>query len=205
LQEKLDANVRVEGERRLKALEVQLAQAETAKKEKDMATRYHRIKFFGNSIPDRQKVVRKIHQAKKQLAEAIDDEAKAPLKAALRECRVKLNYILHYPRTEKYISLFPPEVREAGPSNAPHVSNPAQENILSDIRRQMDDGSLPDEPEMHLEKSAQKQTSGRHAKALPSLTKMSVSETPHLKPKTFQSVAQDDFFGEDTDGNDEDD
>jgi hypothetical protein len=41
--------VRVETERRLKALEADLAKAERAKKERTMAQRYHKVKFFGMS------------------------------------------------------------------------------------------------------------------------------------------------------------
>lgn len=47
LQDNLAADVRVETERRLKALEAELAQAELANRERTMATRYHKVKFFG--------------------------------------------------------------------------------------------------------------------------------------------------------------
>jgi len=43
----LAANVRVETERRLKALEADLARAETSKKERAYAVKYHKVKFFG--------------------------------------------------------------------------------------------------------------------------------------------------------------
>ena len=46
-QDKLAADVRVETERRLKALEADLAKAERARKERTMAQRYHKVKFFG--------------------------------------------------------------------------------------------------------------------------------------------------------------
>src|SRR6267154_4955500 len=45
--EHLAADVRVETERRLKALEADLARAETAKKERTYAVKYHKVKFFG--------------------------------------------------------------------------------------------------------------------------------------------------------------
>jgi hypothetical protein len=45
--ESLAANVRVETERRLKALEADLARAETARKERTYAIKYHKVKFFG--------------------------------------------------------------------------------------------------------------------------------------------------------------
>jgi hypothetical protein len=46
-QESLGADVRIEAERKLKALEADLVVAETANKARDMATRYHKVKFFG--------------------------------------------------------------------------------------------------------------------------------------------------------------
>jgi rRNA-processing protein Efg1 len=46
-QDKLAADKRVETERRIKALEAELEQAEQAEKERAMAVRYHKVKFFG--------------------------------------------------------------------------------------------------------------------------------------------------------------
>jgi hypothetical protein len=46
-QEGLGADVRIEAERKLKALEADLVVAETANKERALATRYHKVKFFG--------------------------------------------------------------------------------------------------------------------------------------------------------------
>lgn len=46
-QEDLRADVRVEAERKLKALEADLATGERANKERALATRYHKVKFFG--------------------------------------------------------------------------------------------------------------------------------------------------------------
>ena len=46
-QDDLGADVRIESERKLKALEADLVVATRAKTERAMATRYHRVKFFG--------------------------------------------------------------------------------------------------------------------------------------------------------------
>ena len=46
-QEGLAADIRVESERKLKALETDLVAAEKANKERTLATRYHKVKFFG--------------------------------------------------------------------------------------------------------------------------------------------------------------
>lgn len=46
-QEGLGADVRIEAERKLKALGADLVVAERANKERALATRYHKVKFFG--------------------------------------------------------------------------------------------------------------------------------------------------------------
>lgn len=52
IQDDLAADVRVETERRLKSLQKDLENAEIANKERGLAVRYHKVKFFGQSIPD---------------------------------------------------------------------------------------------------------------------------------------------------------
>lgn len=49
----LAADVRVETERRLKALEADLARAEQSRKERRFATKYHKVKFFGELVTTR--------------------------------------------------------------------------------------------------------------------------------------------------------
>lgn len=49
IQDNLAADVRVETERRLKSLQKDLEKAETANKERALAVRYHKVKFFGQS------------------------------------------------------------------------------------------------------------------------------------------------------------
>ncbi|KAH8110443.1 hypothetical protein DFH11DRAFT_1621532 [Phellopilus nigrolimitatus] len=91
----LAADVRVETERRLRALEADLETAVRNRKERTLATKYHKVKFF-----ERKKVSRKIKQVKKELAAAEADSSasskKAPtqLEHALFELRVDLHYIL---------------------------------------------------------------------------------------------------------------
>ncbi|KIJ15616.1 hypothetical protein PAXINDRAFT_39723, partial [Paxillus involutus ATCC 200175] len=84
----LAADVRVETERRMKALDADLVRAEGARKERNFAVKYHKIKFF-----ERQKVVRKINQTKRSLENSEGEERKK-LESALGDLRVDLNYIL---------------------------------------------------------------------------------------------------------------
>lgn len=95
----------METERRLKALELELQQAELAKKERGFALRYHKIKFFGAFLqplfrkvfmwfPERQKVTRKLKQVKKGLESESNAASEIKLSSELDDLRVDLNYIL---------------------------------------------------------------------------------------------------------------
>ncbi|KAG6878006.1 hypothetical protein C0993_000966 [Termitomyces sp. T159_Od127] len=145
--DKLAANVRVETERRIRALEADLAQAEVARAERANATRYHKVKFF-----ERKKVVRRLTQTKKRLESTADDDdaSKPRLLQTLADLRVDLNYILHYPKTKKYISLFPPALRADAPQPQP-PENPESQDVRKWIKARMDAGELPAEPELHLD------------------------------------------------------
>ncbi|KIJ95096.1 hypothetical protein K443DRAFT_683278 [Laccaria amethystina LaAM-08-1] len=144
----LAADVRVETERRLKALEAELHQAEIANKERALAVRYHKVKFF-----ERQKVTRKLKQAKARLESASGSE-KETIASEVSALRVDLNYTLHYPKSQKYISLFPPEIRKGttAPSQAEAATTAkAREEIRSSIRLCMGKGELSVEPELHMD------------------------------------------------------
>ena len=108
VQDTLAADVRVNTERRLKVLEAQLAEAERSRKERAIAQRYHRVKFFGmdtrastrrliltsDTFIERQKVTRKIKQTKRQLEGDIKKKERKRLEQSLMELRIDLNYIL---------------------------------------------------------------------------------------------------------------
>ncbi|ETW74615.1 hypothetical protein HETIRDRAFT_430930 [Heterobasidion irregulare TC 32-1] len=146
----LAANVRVETERRLKSLEGDLAKAEVGNKERTMAMRYHKVKFF-----DRQKLERKIKQTKKQLDDPeLSSKKKKSVESALFELRVDLNYVTNYPKTEKYISLFPPDVRTHEGAAPVHqlvstgVTDIRREELRAHIRERMQAGQMSTEPEL---------------------------------------------------------
>ncbi|KDQ56291.1 hypothetical protein JAAARDRAFT_104483, partial [Jaapia argillacea MUCL 33604] len=204
----LAADVRVATERRLKSLEGDLAKAEIAKKERTLAVRYHKIKFF-----ERQKVCRKISQTKTRLSEDdLSGSSRKKLQNALKELRVDLNYILYYPRLEKYISLFPPEVRH-GEGAAPATDQEAnKEDAKTDLKRQelrartrerMGSGELSSEPELHLG------SNHRRPAGDPDARKVGVAlgqKKQGKRSKTDESpeeVQQDHFFGEDDDDEEE--
>ncbi|KAL5531806.1 EFG1 [Sanghuangporus sanghuang] len=156
----LAADVRVETERRLKSLESDLRTAELKRKERDMAKRYHKVKFF-----ERRKVLRKIKRARKMLegvSATGSSESAAHLDTTLFELRAQLNYILNYPKLEKYISLFPPsrEKSERNPDLADSQQLPEsetdarREQLLIEIKSKMAAGELSGKPELHARNGA---------------------------------------------------
>ncbi|KAI0828066.1 hypothetical protein BC628DRAFT_1488178 [Trametes gibbosa] len=216
--DKLAADVRVATERRLRSLEGDLAAAERARLERTMSARYHKIKFF-----ERQKVVRKLLQAKRKLAAGVEDGADAKekgmgkkerkeLERRVADLRVDLCYILHYPKTKKYISLFPPEVRHAGAgaeASAKDIQDASEtdrqrEQIRKWMREQMDAGTISWEPEVELEKSERRMgsaTNGTGAPTMDAQGKGTTKKADVAKSSTAKAVksgvADDDFFGAD--------
>ncbi|GAA5853531.1 hypothetical protein JCM8547_002495 [Rhodosporidiobolus lusitaniae] len=141
----LTPDVRTTSERRLAALKSELEKTsrenEQSELEKKMATRYRGVKFF-----ERQKLLRKIKQAKKQLDESPDDEK---VKAALLEARIDLYYVLRYPKTEKYVALFPDGTYfpHDSPSSSTDASAQKRQTLRAAIRARMEKGELPQEVE----------------------------------------------------------
>ncbi|KAF7791355.1 hypothetical protein EIP86_002369 [Pleurotus ostreatoroseus] len=195
--DKLAADVRVNAERRLKALETELAEAELSKKERTLAMRYHKIKFF-----ERQKVSRKLKQVKRQLEDYQDEKERKKLEKSLAELRVDLNYIQHYPKLKKYISLLPPEARQAAEED--HAEDDAaepetsqtqaqREEIRHDIRERMARGELSTEPELQ-------DRPARTNKRRPDAPSEASNSAKSSGSKHVPNIKEDAFFGEESDG-----
>ncbi|KAL7420746.1 18S rRNA maturation protein [Cryptotrichosporon argae] len=125
----LEPALRIATQRRLAALEADLARAGARDVAKRNGAKYHAVKFF-----ERQKCARAIKKAARELAalDAVAASASAAVgsgeadgkkgKKAVRkrekaekrleDARVFLNYVLHYPNAVKYISLFPSSISD---------------------------------------------------------------------------------------------
>ncbi|KAF9513796.1 hypothetical protein BS47DRAFT_1329316 [Hydnum rufescens UP504] len=126
----IKADVRIETERRLASLRADLAQAEQARQEQAVAVRYHKVKFF-----EKKKACRRINRVKRDLAQDTPEmETRRKLEEALFEYRVDLNYILHFPKLKKYVSLFPPA--EATSENTTSSKTPSDSTSETDAIRQ---------------------------------------------------------------------
>ncbi|KZT55665.1 hypothetical protein CALCODRAFT_436869, partial [Calocera cornea HHB12733] len=94
------AAVKRDAERRQKALEQELETALGGEKERQMAQKYHMVKFF-----ERQKVLRKLLRAKRTLlAGESKGKARKSLEQELEEHRVDLNYILVRPPLPTFVA-----------------------------------------------------------------------------------------------------
>lgn len=104
----LPATVRTDNERALKALRVELDNANFNHRAQKNAKKYHMVRFF-----EKKKAIRKLKQARKTLDELVqkDAERKEIKKArkVVRHCEIDLVYVILFPKLEKYISLFPNE------------------------------------------------------------------------------------------------
>lgn len=181
--DKLGANIRVETERRLKSLEGDLENAERANKERAFAEKYRKVKFF-----DRQKLVRKIAQTKKSISSSsIPAEEISALRESLFAHRVDLNYVLHYPKTQKYIALFPSTTSTEETQGA---TNQARDELRARVREAMEKGEMDQEPELTMNK-------GKVGMGLES------EETKNKKQGSKQeeksATTKDEFFGDDDD------
>ncbi|KZP18414.1 hypothetical protein FIBSPDRAFT_687358, partial [Athelia psychrophila] len=157
---------------------------------------------------ERQKVVRKISQATKKLSsDELSPKSKKKTEAELHELRVDLNYILHYPKAKKYISLFPPEKRqegsEASSSTADAGKTDAQrEEVRTWIRQRMQDGELDAEPELHLDAKNTADTGKKAQTEWVSQSERGSVKTAKKKPESG-GVEGDAFFGNDDEDEDE--
>ncbi|BEJ14131.1 hypothetical protein CspHIS471_0313050 [Cutaneotrichosporon sp. HIS471] len=164
--ENIEPSLRISTQRRVAALEADLLVAEKRDVEKKNGAKYHAIKFF-----ERQKLGRIIKRAQRKVSEAEKSgKAKKMAKAEkeLLHARVLLNYVLNYPNTIKYISLFPKEEKsedgddkeklkvpnylEAELSDDMDKTERTRLTMLLETQELMDEGKLSGTPEEEKER-----------------------------------------------------
>ncbi|KAG0344027.1 18S rRNA maturation protein [Podila humilis] len=101
---KMPADVRLEHERRIEALKLQIADKQVDLTEQKMQVKYRMIKFI-----EAKKAERKIKVFKKQHS---DWENNPEEKAQLKDLELDLDYIRHFPKTMKYISLYATDIAD---------------------------------------------------------------------------------------------
>lgn len=105
--ETLPADIRIEKERALKALQADLKNTRFNMKTRERAKKYHMLRFF-----ERKKALRKLKQATKAHKEATEADVRKEIKKArkvLKHAQIDVAYVYLFPKSEKYIALYPNE------------------------------------------------------------------------------------------------
>lgn len=140
LQKKRDIlpdTVIIDKERTLEALKLELENASVKQTIKKNSKKYHMIKFF-----ERKKAMRKFKNALKELE---DDEDNKKKKKSLKQAKIDLCYIVNFPKTEKYIALYPnnDDSETTKDNAADEKANIKKQAIRDLIEKQMKEKSLP--------------------------------------------------------------
>lgn len=144
----LAADVRLENERALKGLNVELQNTQLNLRAKDISKKYHMVRFF-----EKKKAIRKLKQSRKQLEEVAKTEVKKDIKKARRLVKhgeIDLAYVVMFPKTEKYISLYPnpkenDEVDMSNPKakKGTQLTEQRKREFRKEVEGLLDAGKLP--------------------------------------------------------------
>ena len=105
-------------------------------KEQKYAVRYHKVRFF-----ERIKLERKIGKLQKSLKGAEDDEQRNASRRKLEQAREDLEYVLHFPKGEKYVSL----LKDTDDAEAQaHLQN-ERERLRAIVKQQLRDEAIVNE------------------------------------------------------------
>ncbi|KAK6363370.1 18S rRNA maturation protein [Orbilia blumenaviensis] len=132
---KLPATTRADHERALSAYKHELHLQQTSSKRHTLEKRYHKVRFF-----ERRKATRALSRLSRELAALSssdnndEKDEKDQLLAKIHTAEIDLNYIMHYPPLEKYISLYK--------SGDDKDTNQKRERIRLDIEKRMAEGTL---------------------------------------------------------------
>lgn len=140
----LPADVRINNERLLKALQALLATTEVQNKARHMLKKYHMVRFF-----ESKKAHRKATQAQKAVAKLEAEGApKKDIKKArkvLQHAQVDVAYVLNFPKTEKYIALYVDELLPEDEKSRQGVlaTNQKRQAFRKQCAEMLQEGTLP--------------------------------------------------------------
>ncbi|CAI2015949.1 hypothetical protein SEUBUCD646_0G05140 [Saccharomyces eubayanus] len=130
----LPSTVIIEKERNLQALRLELQNNELKNKIKANAKKYHMVRFF-----EKKKALRKYNKLLKKANESDSDDK--DLQAQLRATKVELCYVINFPKTEKYIALYPNDTPSTDPKGV-KLTNIRREKFLKLVTERMDANAL---------------------------------------------------------------
>jgi len=167
-------------EKRLAALLEESEENRRKHQEKKYAIRYHKVRFF-----ERIKIERQIAKLLKRLKEnPEDEEVRRDLKKRLAAAEEDLEYVLHFPKGEKYVSL----LKDAEEPEAQEHLEAERKRLRAKVKQKLLDDAIVNEPN---EGQGQKHTSS-----------MEVSSAEDDSPSTSDVFAQDDAQNDDIEHDD---
>ena len=197
--ESLAPGVRIEAERRLAALERDLHAQQHAAKERNLASRYHKIKFF-----ERQKLHRRIRQLRRALHGDVKEKHAKRARKQLHEARTLLNYVLHFPKDQRYVALYAGAHAEPVPpsSDAADKTHRRAAEFLDEVRAAMKRGDMSLEPDLELAEREARQRVERLQRAKTAKPKRSERSGRH---EAEGEEAEDDEDGVDLEDDEDED
>ncbi|CAI4501355.1 BDH_1b_G0022690.mRNA.1.CDS.1 [Saccharomyces cerevisiae] len=130
----LPSTVIIEKERNLQALRLELQNNELKNKIKANAKKYHMVRFF-----EKKKALRKYNRLLKKIKESGADDK--DLQQKLRATKIELCYVINFPKTEKYITLYPNDTPSTDPKGV-ELTNLRREQFLKLVAERMDANTL---------------------------------------------------------------
>lgn len=143
MQDTLDDKLRQVMEKRLRDL---LEESEENRKkylERKFAVRYHKIRFF-----ERIKIERRLSKIKKGIKHASSEEEKENLLKRLAAVQEDLEYVLHFPKGEKYVSL----LRDADTAEAQAHLESERRRLREIVKQKLRDDAIVNEPDEGVRK-----------------------------------------------------
>lgn len=129
----LPADVRRTQERILQSLTHEQQQLDKEKRAKKLASKYKAVRFF-----EKRKVTRKLKSAIKRDLSASGGGSSEELRTEVTDLKKRLNYIVHFPLDQKYLSLF------ASSETADEKGVTKRDDMIENIWRQVMSGELTD-------------------------------------------------------------
>ncbi|AOW29895.1 rRNA-processing protein EFG1 [Candida albicans P57072] len=141
----LPADKKIEYDRALKGLKVELQNSQVQNKAKVLAKKYHMVRFF-----ERKKAVRKLKNLRKEFERISQTGIRKDIKKARKQLRhgeIDLAYVILFPKTEKYISLYPsPNDEDQTDPNVIKglkITEERRREFRKYIEKLMEEGKLP--------------------------------------------------------------
>lgn len=143
----LPSNIKLEKQRELAALKIELQNAQAFNKAKELSKKYAMVRFF-----ERKKATKKYKQIKKEYEEleASDTDKKElkKLRKKLTHQEIDLAYVVNFPKDRKYIALYPKENEDVDKTDENVKRGTLKNDTLrnefkKEIEQKLKDGTIP--------------------------------------------------------------